>query len=278
MDNIIKQLKKGAKHTRLSVEEKATMKSALLQYVATHPVNKSLFQGRGIPSPFSVNNFRNKKSLSLFVIGGLLMGGSVSFAAENTVPGDILYPVKVNVNETVRGAFAVTPKAKAEWEVHLVERRLNEVEKLEAKDDARQEIKDIAHANLGKYTERVNKRIAKLEEDKDSEDAIATAGKLADMLRTHEGALVKMDIHSTQENNATSWGVPKRTLEKLRVNRDDAEKKYKDLKQKYHKEDGDVESVSTSTVETSATPAFVLPTTRPGGGANPFEKRDRKDR
>src|SRR3989344_7737411 len=99
MDNIIKQLKKGAKHTRLSVDEKAVMKTALLRYVGAHPVNSGLSNRQRIPSPFNINNFRNKKSLSFLVIGGLLMGGSMSFAAENTVPGDTLYSVKVHVNE-----------------------------------------------------------------------------------------------------------------------------------------------------------------------------------
>lgn len=279
MDNIIKQLKRGAKHTRLSVEEKATMKSALLQHVAAHPASESLFQGMGIPSPFSVRNFRNKKSLSLFVIGGLLMGGSVSFAAENTVPGDTLYPVKVHFNEPVRGAIARTPKAKAEWEVRLVERRLEEVEKLEAKDDVRQDTREAARTNLEKYTERVNGRIAKFEEDNDSEDAIATAGKLADILRTHERVLIKMNTPATQENNVANLDAPKQILEKLRVNRDDAEKKYKDLKRKYHKGDDATEPapVSPPTMKTPGTPAFILPTTHPGSNGNPFEKRERRD-
>ena len=282
MEHIIKQLKKGAKHTRLSSAEKAEMKNALLRHVKTNPASGETFPVRAIPSPFFINNLRNKKSISVLVMAGLLMGGSASFAAENTMPGDILYPIKTNVNEVVRGVVALTPKAKAEWEVRLVERRLNEVERVEAKDDARQETKEAARTNLGKYTERVNKRIVKFEEDKDSEEAIVTAGKLADMLRTHERVLIKIDTQTTQENNVANLDAPKQTPKKLRVNRDDAEKKYKDLKQKYHKEDDEeddgVESVSTSTVEASAIPAFVLPTTRPGDGVNHFEKRERKDR
>lgn len=241
MDNIIKQLKRGAKHTRLSVEEKATMKSTLLQHIATYPISENLFQDRGIPSPFSIRNFRNKKTLSVFIIGGLFLGGSMSFAAENTVPGDILYPVKVHFNEPVRGAIARTSKAKAEWGVRLVERRLEEVEKLAVKTDAHQEAKDTARANLGKYTERVKKHIAKFEEDKDSEGALLTAENLSSVIRKHEriiaglgiggGSVSGISMGTTTEYAGSSAvdGPNKEILRIIRSAREEVENKRKDL-------------------------------------------------
>lgn len=243
----------------------------LLRHVKANPAGSSVFFPRVIKSPFFINNFRNKKSISALVMAGLLMGGSMSFAAENTVPGEVLYPVKVHVNETVRGTFAVTPKAKAEWDIRLVERRLEEVEELATKTDVSAEARQIAEANFGKYTERVHGRIAKFEEDEDSEDAILTAGELAEMLRTHEGVLAGLNTH-VEEAVATSTGVmmatstpsagatladDKRPLDavlvKLRVGRGDAEKKHKELKKKYHKEDGDEDDNIVSVSQVSAT-------------------------
>lgn len=262
MEHIIKQLKKGAKHTRLSVSEKTEMKSALLRHVKMNPVrNENLSRhyspkANVILSPFQINNLRNKKTMPLLIMLGLLMGGSASFAAENTVPGDVLYPVKIHVNETVRGAIAVSPKAKAEWDVHLVGRRLEEVEKLAVMPNALPEARQIAQTNLAQYTERVKEHIAKFDDENDSEDALATAGDLADMLRTYEGVLAGLSAQavgtsatSTVTAIATSTATTTvadtsvasaqslaSVLTQLRSDRGDAEKKHKDLERKYHPE------------------------------------------
>ncbi|TSC79536.1 MAG: hypothetical protein G01um101425_467 [Candidatus Peregrinibacteria bacterium Gr01-1014_25] len=53
-------------------------------------------------------------------------GVTVSFAAESALPGDVLYPVKIYVNESVQSLRQSTPTAKAAWAVERVERRLRE--------------------------------------------------------------------------------------------------------------------------------------------------------
>lgn len=250
MENIIKKIKKVAKHTRLSVAEKAEMRSVLVRHAKTHPVSNEVLVARGLPSTFfNINNFRNKKGISILVIGGLLMSGSVSLAAENTVPGDVLFPVKVRVNENVRGAVAITSKAKAEWEVRLVERRLEEVEKLAMTPGVLPEAQQVAEKNLERYSERVKNRISKFEEDEDEEDAIETALSLSDVYSIHEQVLVSMNVPSVATTTVTIATttqvitVPsartesiKYTLKKVQGARGDAEKKHKDLKEKYKKE------------------------------------------
>ena len=42
----------------------------------------------------------------------LVLCGGTAYAAESALPGDILYPVKLHVDETVQGAFAVTDAEK----------------------------------------------------------------------------------------------------------------------------------------------------------------------
>lgn len=249
MENIIKKIKKGAKHTRLSVVEKAEMRNVLVRHVKANPVDSAVLNALGIPSPFNINNFRNKKGISILVIGGLLMGGTVSFAAESTVPGDALFTVKVYVNENVRGAVAVTSKAKAEWEVKLVERRLEEVEKLAMTPDVPPEVQQIAEQNLEHYSERVKNRIEKFDEDEDDEDAIEVASNLSEVFNVHEQVLLSMNVPATATTTvviATSTPVSvvpsvnndsiKGTIKKVQGARGDAEKKHKELKEKYSKE------------------------------------------
>src|SRR3989344_3980955 len=60
----------------------------------------------------------------------LATGGGLVSAAEGSLPGDLLYPVKVSVTEPVRDAFAKAPEAKAEWQVRKAARRMQEAETL----------------------------------------------------------------------------------------------------------------------------------------------------
>ncbi len=69
-------------------------------------------------------------SLLIFVIAG----GTLTYAAEGTVPGDLLYPIKVNVTEPMRDALAITPVEKASWNAEKAVRRLNEAETLANKN------------------------------------------------------------------------------------------------------------------------------------------------
>lgn len=284
MENIIKKIKKGAKHTRLSAIEKAEMRNVLVRHVKVNPVDSAVLNARGIPSPFNINNFRNKKGISILVIVGLLMGGTVSFAAESTVPGDALFTVKVHVNENVRGVVSVTSKAKAEWEVKLVERRLEEVEKLAMAPDVTPEVQQIAEQNLERYTERVKNRIEKFDDDEDDEDAMEVASNLSEVFNVHEQVLLAMNVPATTTTTvviATSAPVAvvpsvsnesiKGTLKKVQGARGDAEKKHKELKEKYRKEKIEKEEkVTTEALQNEE------PRTKPSKSR--VENRDRKQK
>ncbi len=235
MRNNLKEIKKIAKGIRLSSDEKSAMRGELLRYMEMHPVTFS----QTIPSPFfSIQSFRKKHMLPVLIAFGLVMGGSVSFASENTLPGDILYAVKVYINEGVRGAVAVSPNAKAEWEVRLVERRLKEIEKIESNPNVSLKVKEVAHANLERYTERVNKHILKLEENEDSENAIVVSEKFTKVLRAHE-ATINLKVLSGSRTSATSGEsredipTPTETRSKIKDLREKAEEKQKVLEQKY---------------------------------------------
>lgn len=70
-------------------------------------------------------------------------GGGIALTAESSVPGDLLYPVKIHVNESVRGGLAFSSEADAKVEADRSERRLEEAEKLavEGKLNAEQRAK-----------------------------------------------------------------------------------------------------------------------------------------
>lgn len=200
MSTIINQLKRYAQHTRLSAEEKAAMRNVLIRHIAAHPARASVFQDRSIPSPFSLEVLRSKKSLSALVIGGLLLGGSVSFAAEGAVPGDIFYPIKVRVNEPVRGAFAITPRAKADWGVRLVERRLGEIERIASLPGRSLAAEQATQRRLEEHTAEARKRIANLTARGDNERAQVATEHFMEVLRAHEAVLEDLSERAIPKN------------------------------------------------------------------------------
>lgn len=74
----------------------------------------------------------NKDKLMPTIVIVILLGliGGTSAFAEKSLPGDLLYWVKININEPAAGIFAFTKEEKTEWQEHLVERRLEEKAKL----------------------------------------------------------------------------------------------------------------------------------------------------
>lgn len=211
MTNITKQLKKATKDIRLSNTEKASIKNALISNMEANPVRfeeverHQLHKAYGIPSPFLNNNFRNKKTMPILALLGLLMSGSAaSFAAENTVPGDMLYPVKIHVNENVMSAVAVTPKAQAELDVKLVDRRLQEVEKLATTGNVSEEAQKNAVDNLKKFTDRAKENVTKFEDENDTEDAVLTSTQLANLFKAHESIIASLNTVATSTSTSVS--------------------------------------------------------------------------
>jgi hypothetical protein len=198
MRNLLKQFKKGSREVRLTVEEKSAMRQALVQFARENPIihTSQAKNSRAVVSPYSfMRKARGFKILSATVIGGILIGGTVSFAAEGSLPGNVLYPVKTELNERVRSVVAVTPQAKADWDIKLVERRLSEVKEVGLLETVPLETKEVARANVKKYTERAQKRIVELDDNEDDEYALLAAENLARVLQEHESILLE-DIHN----------------------------------------------------------------------------------
>ncbi len=197
MRNLLKQFKKGSRGVRLTSEEKSVMRQTLVHFARVNPIvhTAEAKHSRAVVSLYSfMRKARGFKIVSATVIGGILIGGTVSFAAEGALPGNVLYPVKTEVNERVRGVMAVTPHAKAGWDIRLVERRLSEVKEVGLIESVPLETKEVARANVKKYIERAQKRIVELDDSDDNEGALLVAENLARVLQTHETILLD-DIH-----------------------------------------------------------------------------------
>src|SRR3989344_2570438 len=90
-------------------------------------------------------------ALALLLV--LCVGGGVSFAAENTVPGDALYSVKTSVNENVRAAIAVSTEAEARWQAQAAQRRLAEAKELSARGELSADVEAELGAAFSEHAE-----------------------------------------------------------------------------------------------------------------------------
>jgi len=78
-------------------------------------------------------SFQRTASFIAVVVVFVSGAGGVSLAAEDSVPGDAMYALKVNVNEPLYTLTAITPSAKAAVATSRAERRLEEAEVLAAR-------------------------------------------------------------------------------------------------------------------------------------------------
>ncbi len=125
-------IKKASREISLSEAERSRMEGMLREYVAMKPI-RGLSDARSRAStflPLPVFAFFTRHLMPIALVVAILLTGSVSYAAEGALPGDFLYPVKVNVNEKVATTLATTPQAKASVEASLAEKRLEEATRL----------------------------------------------------------------------------------------------------------------------------------------------------
>lgn len=101
----------------------------------------------------------------------LVGGGTTGIVAEKSLPGDVLYPVKIHINENFESIVAFTAKSDAEVSVKHAAKRLAEAQKLKEKGELSTE-QSIELANSFKNeVKNINENVEKVRSKGDSESA-----------------------------------------------------------------------------------------------------------
>ena len=111
--------------------------------------------------------------------------GALAMAAESTVPGDLLYPIKVQVTEPIRSALIVSPKNQALFEVKKTERRLEEVEKLVETKKINQEQVHAAESAVMAQTKKIEHLTQILESSSSKHEQDEVTQSLERTIETH---------------------------------------------------------------------------------------------
>ncbi|HEY4477634.1 MAG TPA: DUF5667 domain-containing protein [Candidatus Paceibacterota bacterium] len=183
MKKTFEELVRHAKGIRLNASEKTSAKEALVSFMESHP-----FESRSAPSRFIVYA---RRTLAAFGASALLVG-TVSYAAEKSLPGDTLYPIKVNINERVVTLATLSPEKSAAWQSRIISRRLEEAESLTSNGSLDAEKLAEMEARIDTASEKVTEHINEFEKEKDLETAATVSSNLESSLRAHEKILLNL--------------------------------------------------------------------------------------
>lgn len=204
MSDFEKQLNKVAKDIKLSVAEKRELQARVVSFMEYHPRREKVAAEKAqaylASQPYSILSFNNRylqAALGTFAVFVFIV---VPTVAEQAVPGDVLYPIKVRVNEEVRGSLTFSPTQKIEWETERLERRIAEVRLLESKGELTPETEAEAVKAVQAHAEAVQDGINKLR-DTDAEEASLAEVAFVSALDVQSSVLESDNKTTTDVNN-----------------------------------------------------------------------------
>lgn len=142
MDNIEEKFHNDGQSVRLLASEKEIIKRRVLRAGAEHPV-PTFF-------PFFHVGRIVAASLILFVAGG----SSLTYAAQRSAPGDMLYHIELYVVEPIEAAVQITPTAKAAYSTNRLEERLREVQETRQEEIPAEEVA-VVTKNIEEHVQQV---------------------------------------------------------------------------------------------------------------------------
>lgn len=200
------QFNTEAKKLSLTASEKALLEERLTAYMEYHPmavpdekvVKKQILK---VSEPFLWLSIPKRVISVSFSVSAIFLLIVVPAMAEQAVPGDVLYGVKVRINEEVRGSLNISAEQKANWETLRVERRLNEARQLAKAGKLTPEMEARVAATVVKQKEIAKEQIAVLNAE-DSETATLASATLASVLEV-QGTLLEADLGASDTNELT---------------------------------------------------------------------------
>lgn len=210
MKRFSEQLQKKAKSLRLSMTEKRDLRDRVVSYMEYHPLPLELKEiaptlGKEVNTSMrlvQVNGWRILQGMGA-VISVLVL--SVTYLAEQAVPGDSLYAVKVSFNEEVRGTLARGSYEKIVWETERLNRRIAEA-RLLASEGRLTEAVEVEVANAVREHSETARREIEILKETDKEEATLASIQLETTIDVQTTALtndIKGEIERGEETKTS---------------------------------------------------------------------------
>lgn len=194
MTKFEKHIENAGKEYSLSADEKARMQGVIASYMRHKPIRAPY--STTVISYGWISILHRPAAAALVLV--LVFGSGVSYAAEGALPGDALYTVKTVVNEPVRVALAANAEVKAEVQMEIAERRIEEAAVLSAEGRLDDSTQDELAASFKSYAAAVSETIEAVA----AQDASATlelAARFETRLIAHESVLAEVEMETEAE-------------------------------------------------------------------------------
>ena len=140
-----------------------SLKYKLDEYMDYNPIREDpVYAGR-------VNLFLHRFKYMVPALIALLIifsGGGVALAARGTLPGDILYPMKI-LSEDLRSTFTLRPEAQAKLQIRFTLERIEELEKILGEKGVDVKNLAVAQEGLQKNLEKATSIVSELSGEND---------------------------------------------------------------------------------------------------------------
>ncbi len=128
----------------------------------------------------------------------VFLSAGTSFAAESSLPGETLYPVKININEGVIDFLSFSPKSKADWAVRAIERRLEEAAQLSVDGRLNDSTRQVVEDGIAAKTTELRAQVSVLASTNQVLAAEEVETSLESSLKAHEIVLNKISKKITK--------------------------------------------------------------------------------
>jgi hypothetical protein len=166
---------------RLSEGERADMRRDFARFMADNPTPS--LPTRPVRSPYAA--LVRYQAFAYVMLLFVILGGT-AYAAEGSLPQDLLYPVKIQVVEPlVSGTAALLGASQGDVQSALVERRLKEAEQLVSQGELDGDVADFLSEKIDDSSDKVEAYASKASRDGRIDDALDASSKLETVLVAH---------------------------------------------------------------------------------------------
>lgn len=199
----IESVFKKAKDSKMTPEEKDLMRFRVLSYTNTYKHYKSSVLSpylQNIKSAWNFQGFAKVTASALIVV--LIGAGSLTYASEQTLPGDLLYPIKIHVKEEIEVSLASTAVKKVNVQKERIEKRIEEVKEIQKTGELTEKQTETIKEAFVDQAKDLNDSFDELQASGQEEVVVAVAEDLLPTLVEFEAEAAK--INTIEPENTES--------------------------------------------------------------------------
>jgi len=208
MKTLKQQLDEATQHVALTKDEKADMRARLVEYMEYKPIRREAPNTQPARRIKSLPFFRVHHLSGALIIALVVTSSTfgMSMAAGGALPGDLLYGVKVNINEEIKTALLTSEESRVAWERERAERRLTEASQLAAEGRLDGEKQEQVSQLFAEHTEAVVEQVLAFEES-DPVLAAEVSSEFEGSLDAHEAVLARLIVEQDEESDESARGL-----------------------------------------------------------------------